>query len=398
MIFTIPQPETTDADKHLAMRRITRATIELSSSRQFALISGLLAYLHHTVTDTIETAGVLGRKVYWSAAWIANLDTQRPMKPKNINYVLAHEAGHNLFRHNQTAIRMKQQDPERAAIAIDQVVNNWIEDVDPDHAVVEMPQYLNPLTGKLEQYGYMDRKYQGMSAWAVFQQLPPGKGNGAGGFDSHEFELEEATENDLKELEVAIATGKRRAERLGAKDIVSEESRTRDYLSLLARWMYGQGRKLANATWRTPNRRMINHGVYLPGRSGKSLRRAVYAIDTSGSIGGPELKQSIDSVTALVKQLGCEELHLIYWDHGVASHEVYRFATGQKLAATQPKGGGGTCFEPVLQFIDSEGINPDVMIVNTDGYIAGWGEKPSYPTIWMITTEVEPPWGDLIKV
>src|SRR4051812_35945431 len=102
----------------LALKKITRATIELSSSPIFDLLSGMLAALRHRASDKIPTACTDGLNVEWNAEWVCS------MPNKQIAFVLAHEAGHSILMHNVTTVRLKFKNPTKCAHAVDHVVNN----------------------------------------------------------------------------------------------------------------------------------------------------------------------------------------------------------------------------------------------------------------------------------
>tara|TARA_Y100000034_G_scaffold115534_1_gene152820 strand:- start:345 stop:695 length:351 start_codon:yes stop_codon:yes gene_type:complete len=60
-------------------------------------------------------------------------------------------------------------------------------------------------------------------------------------------------------------------------------------------------------------------------------------------------------------------------------------------------GGGGTSFTPIFEHLEKEHIDVDVVVVFTDGY----GDFPvstEYDTIWIITSEVVPPFGEIVHV
>lgn len=377
------------------MRRIQRATLELSGSPQFALISGVLAALRHKIDPDCLTACTNGVDVIWGTELLARLT------PRQIAYVLAHEAAHSFFMHNQTAQRLHQINPEIAGIAVDQVVNNFLTDCDPDESVIQHPgEHSYEVNGMPVRVPViLDRKYQGMSVFDVFKDLLENTPEDKSQFDLHDF-MQSLPPEDQKELEAAIEAGKRAADRLQSmnRDVDIGVTDKVDWRIHLSRWLYAQGKGKQETSWKRPNRRMAAQGVYLPSAlHQQAIRRAVFAIDTSGSIQGEELAESVSTIIEIVRQLGGEEIHVLYWDDGVARHETYTAATGQKLSKTTPAGGGGTNFAPVLRYIDKHKLEPDLMIVTTDGYISDFGKAPNYPALWVVSTPETPPWGTVLR-
>lgn len=369
-----------------ALAKVTRATIEVSASPKFALLSGILAALRHNIMYNYPYAYTDGINTGWNADWVLSL------MPREINYVLVHEAGHCFYQHMATTLRLKAIDPMRCAHAVDHVVNNFIEDADPEHSVTMMPT-LNGV-----QMGVFDRKYAGMSSYEVFKLLPKGNKSAGGGFDHHD-DGRPLTPEEQKEIDIAKAVGERRAAAVQSRTLQDvEKPPERNWTEKFINWLFSRGRGNNLSTWRSPNRRMLYRGIYMPSRIGKSLRKAVFAPDTSGSIQGEELAQAINICKEIVKQLGCDELHIIYWDDGVRNHETYKFATGQQLSRTQPAGGGGTSFAPVLEYMEAHDIKPDVMVVTTDGYVSDYGKKPDFPVLFAVSTDQTPPWGELLRV
>jgi len=155
------------------------------------------------------------------------------------------------------------------------------------------------------------------------------------------------------------------------------------------------------STWRRPNRRYVSSGYYLPSGISESVGELVVAIDTSGSIGGPELARFLGEVTGICNSVRPESVRLIYWDTSVCADELYRQDELDRLvASTKPAGGGGTCVECVPKYLADKGIKPQAVVVLTDGYLGGsWGEW-SVPLLWCIVNNrrAQPSVGKYVHV
>ena len=59
-------------------------------------------------------------------------------------------------------------------------------------------------------------------------------------------------------------------------------------------------------------------------------------------------------------------------------------------------GRGGTDFRPPFQFVEDKSLDISTLVYFTDG-MGTFPEEPPYPTAWVMTTDVEPPFGEIIR-
>jgi len=123
----------------------------------------------------------------------------------------------------------------------------------------------------------------------------------------------------------------------------------------------------------------------MPSGISEQIGEIVVAIDTSGSIGGPQLQAFLSEVGGIAETVHPEAIRLLYWDTQVCGDETYK---GEEVAnltkSTKPKGGGGTTVECVPAYIQDNQIKAQCVIVLTDGYLGGsWGEW-QHPLLWVI--------------
>jgi predicted metal-dependent peptidase len=139
--------------------------------------------------------------------------------------------------------------------------------------------------------------------------------------------------------------------------------------------------------------------MYMPSTITENVGRIVIAVDTSGSIGGPELAKFLSEVQGICMNTMPEKVDLIYWDSEVAAHEMYVQEKLSTLASsTKPAGGGGTDVTCVSKYLKDNQIKPECVIVLTDGYLyGGWGTWNA-PVLWTIVggNKVVPPMGTTI--
>jgi predicted metal-dependent peptidase len=67
------------------------------------------------------------------------------------------------------------------------------------------------------------------------------------------------------------------------------------------------------------------------------------------------------------------------------------------MSSTKPAGGGGTSAECIPKYIEQHKLNPECVIVLTDGYIGGWGDW-KHPVFWGMTTDMVAPMGISVKI
>ena len=140
------------------------------------------------------------------------------------------------------------------------------------------------------------------------------------------------------------------------------------------------------SSWRRVNRRFLSTGTYMPSLIGEKVGHLVVAVDTSGSVGQDELSGFLTEVRGIAEEVKPSQVDLIYWDSEVAAHEEYtETMVGDIINSTKPKGGGGTSPSCVSQYLKDKRIEPECIIVLTDGYVGNdWGHEWTAPVLWAI--------------
>ena len=379
-----------------AEQRLTRATVWLMNSPNYAIFSGLYMMGKTEVRDGIPTACTNGRDEYYGRAFIESLPDEE------VRAVKLHETWHKAARHLTTWKYLVERDARTANMAMDYVINLFIHDSDPTGKNVRLPSF-----------GLLDERFRGMDVAEVFDKLTQEKKDGQGGkgsasgsgdeegngddggtLDAHDWESAQALSDEEKQqlaedIDSALRQGALIAGKLGGNvdraigemlaPQVKWEDEMRDFVSSLC-----TGRDLPS--YRKPNRRYMGSNMILPNQIAETVGRIVIAIDTSGSIGGRILDTFLSETNALCQVVKPEAVDLIYWDHNVAGHEVYEDGTYDGLVtSTKPRGGGGTDPQCVVDYLKEKGIRPECVVVLTDGYVGSWGEGWPAPTLWAIT-------------
>jgi len=101
-------------------------------------------------------------------------------------------------------------------------------------------------------------------------------------------------------------------------------------------------------------------------------------------------------VQGVTEQFEGYTLHIIQCDADVPEGGYTVLTAYEGEIPRKMSGRGGTSFKPPFQFVEDNNLDISAMVYFTDG----WGdfpEEPDYPTAWVMTTDVEPPFGEIIR-
>lgn len=399
----------------LEERKLQKAKISLMRDPKFALLSGVMMVGSTRVDDNIPTACTNGRDERYGRKFIQSL------KESELNFVVAHEAGHKMYRHMTTWKRLHTEDARLANNAMDYVINLMLKDLDPTSRTISMPVYREgPMKGK--QMGLCDERFRGMNTKQVFDILKQekeengdGEGDGDGeGMDLHDWaEANGLSPEEVKELErdidQAIRQGLMAHEKVAGKGtgLSSRELEQLlepkvDWREVLREFVKATCSAKDTSSWRRVNRRFLSTGMYMPSMVGEKVGHLVVGVDTSGSVGSAELAEFLSEVKGIAEEVRPEKVDLLYWDGAVAGHEEYsEHDVANIVSSTQPKGGGGTSPSCVSTYLNEQKIKPECVIMLTDGYVGSdWGNEWPAPVLWVITggNDVVAPNGKTIHI
>lgn len=147
--------------------------------------------------------------------------------------------------------------------------------------------------------------------------------------------------------------------------------------------------------WHRPNRRFAHMGIFLPSSFSERVGHVKVVIDTSGSISQPILTAFGSEISDIHRRCKPEKLTVVYADDRVNHVDV--FGPHDELVFNM-HGGGGTDFRPAFKPLGPDDTEPVVLVYLTDGYGTFPAEAPPFTTIWAMTTDVQPPWGERVEV
>jgi predicted metal-dependent peptidase len=226
---------------------------------------------------------------------------------------------------------------------------------------------------------------------------PDGQGNSPdGGLDSHDWEnatngMTESEKKDIeREIQQALRQGGIYAGKVGGgmpREIGDLLKPKVDWRSVLRKFVRTSLKDRDSVSWRRAHKNFLWQDVILPSILGKRMKWLVIGMDTSGSIQGQLLTDFLSEMNGCLASVGADRVDVIYWDAEVAGHETYKGNTKNIVHQTNPKGGGGTDPDVVVDFMQEKRMTPDALIMLSDGHMhtnkQKWASIKA-PTLWCI--------------
>ncbi|MBU1215788.1 hypothetical protein KJ870_11050 [bacterium] len=149
-----------------------------------------------------------------------------------------------------------------------------------------------------------------------------------------------------------------------------------------------------NYAFMPPNKKHLYRGFALPSLTSDTLSLCV-AVDTSGSINDELLGAFMEEFKNIMQNFPSVKIELILADARVQAHHT--FQGGEKIDFVI-KGGGGTDYRPVFDYIEANLPMNTMLLYFTDG--DGWFPKypPSYEVLWALSRTAKVPFGRLLII
>lgn len=356
--------------------------------------------------DWCGTAATDGRKFYYNSRFI-NL-----LKPKEIEFLVAHEVLHVVYDHMG---RRGERDPQLFNIANDYAVNADLKRHKVGEFIKTVPAlYEQKYDGKASEEIYddlvqnapkidMDKLIEELLDEHLDGDDDDGEGEGDGDSDSDGKDNKkgkrpkmtaEEREQLKQEIKQAVINAARSAdagslpagvERL-IKDITNPVMPWRDLINTTL-----TSAIKTDFSWMRPNRRSWHLDAVLPGMTpGEEIDVDVF-IDLSGSISDAQGKAFITEVAGMMSQFDGYRINIACFDTEVYNPKTYNSETLDDIKDYELVGGGGTDFDCIFKHLKEEGRVPTRLIVFTDGYPFGsWGDPDYCDTVWIIHGDPNP--------
>jgi len=350
------------------------------------------------------TAATDGRHFYYNSRFINML------RPKEIEFLFGHEVLHCVYDHFG---RRGDRDPKIWNIANDFCVNSDLV----KHHVGELITTVPAL---------YDRKYDGLSSEEVYDDLMKnaqkinindlldklldehldGEGDDSGGGDGDQEgkgrpklspEDRQAIKDEIKEAMLAAAATVDGAGNLpaGVKRLIQELTEPKMNWRELLRMQLESTIK-SDYTWMRASRKGWHMDAVMPGRNQDPMIDIAVALDASGSISESMLKDFLSEIQGIMDSFPAYKIHVVTFDTEAYNPAQYDSDNLDSICDYEVKGGGGTDFDCVYNYLKENEIEPKRLVMFTDGYPFGsWGDENYTETVFILhgTTSIVPPWG-----
>ncbi len=350
--------------------KVSRSITRLVISHPF--FGSMALSLKIEADEEIQTMCTDGKFIKWNPDFVAN------MSEEETTGVMAHEVMHVGMKHN---LRRGDRDPERWNIACDYVINPILIE-----AGFSLPAG-----------GLYDEQYADLPAERVYDMLPEdvshlSQAGGMGGvIDTTKEGGQSLSEAEVKQMEADInskvmmaANGAKSVGKLPAsiEALVQRMKRNQiDWEEKVQRFVGGD--QPDDYSMRRPNRQMFDQvGVLAPSIVGTGCGDILVWMDSSGSVSDREGEFFLGGLNAISRDVKPKSITVITCDAEIQS--VKRYEEGEEITLFSNKGRGGTCVQPVFNYIEQHNLNVDNMICFTDMGIFDYPDRaPDYPILWV---------------
>lgn len=135
-------------------------------------------------------------------------------------------------------------------------------------------------------------------------------------------------------------------------------------------------------TYSRPSKKSQSIGVYLPATYRENIEIAI-GLDTSGSMSDKDIKDCVSEVLGILRAFDSVKLTVLECDADV--HAAENIESVEELQALKIKGGGGTDFVPVFEWLKKNKPEVKAVVFFTDGYGNFPQQSPDYPVLWCVT-------------
>jgi predicted metal-dependent peptidase len=342
--------------------------------------------------DDVPTLCVNGKEVLYNAEWFDKLDIDHQV------FCMAHEAMHVLLLHCAMLPRWVDSGfgpdnepflPNIMNIAQDYLINGSLikEGFKPP---------VLPGGGKVCHDVKYDLSYDLVRLYIELKE----KGDGGGPNDSMDQHLPERGEPVMTPSEILSAAHSHRA--MSGKDSKIVESVLMKVLPkdespwAMLRSKLQRGGAPETSSWSRPNRHLISRGIVAPSPVSVASTPLAVVVDISGSCHA-QIPEFLSHVASIVQDSRTERLILLFVDTRVQKQCLFDNMAEFEDACQRMEvpHGGDTDMTKGLDRVVEEAYNRVVVI--TDGYTP-YGKNPNIDVIWAMTTDVKPPYGEVVRI
>jgi predicted metal-dependent peptidase len=385
---------------HLARERLITARIGLLLNHSF--FGNLATRLQLINADQwCPTAATDGLKFYYNSRFIMMLKT------KEVEFLVGHEVLHVVYDHMD---RRDSRDPEIWNIAADYAVNADLK----KHKIGEFITTVPCL---------YETKYASMAAELIYDDLMKnvqyiniedlldkmiddhmsnegdGDEDGEGGENGRPRMTAEEREKVRQEVKQAIINAAQSAEAGSIPQGV--ERMIKQLTDPVMPWNELIQTNLTSAikndyTWLRPSRRSWHMDAVMPGMTPGEEIDVTVMMDMSGSISNKQGMQFISEVAGMMESFAGYRIRIACFDTKVYNMQEFTSENMENIEEYNLMGGGGTDFTCIFDYLKENAVEPNRLIVFTDGMPCGsWGDPDYTDVVWIIhgSTTITPPFG-----
>lgn len=171
-----------------------------------------------------------------------------------------------------------------------------------------------------------------------------------------------------------------------------------DYKKHIAEFTQSVG--FGGTTFDTFNKRSTDEYT-LPGKKPEKAAKYAFLVDTSGSMNDEMIHNGLSEIVGSAEQFADYEIHVFCYDHAVHNYQVFTPDNIEELKLYKCEGGGGTVFNAGFEFMKTNKIEVDKVILFTDGYDSGdcgFEYRDMYDVLFVIHShhgKFEPGFGEV---
>jgi predicted metal-dependent peptidase len=353
-----------------------------------------------------STAATDGRHFYYNTRFI------KLLRPKEIEFLFGHEVLHCVYDHFG---RRGDRDPQLWNIANDYCVNADLIKHKVGEKITSVPCLHDPKYDGLSSEEVYDKLYEkadkidiGKLLDQMIDEHLDGEGDSEGDGDGDDegkgkgrpkltAEERQAIKDEIKEAMLAAAATVDGAGNLpaGVKRLIQDLTEPKmDWRELLR--MQLESTIKSDFTWMRASRKGWHMDAVMPGMKLDPMIDIAVALDASGSISEKMLKDFLSEIQGIMESFPAYRIHVVTFDTEAYNPVQYDSDNLDDICDYEVKGGGGTDFDCVYNYLKEHEIEPKRLVMFTDGYPFGsWGDENYTDTVFILhgTTTIEPPWG-----
>lgn len=399
MLDTIEKTQDTEITEmqKTAVERITQSRVRLLLTKPF--FGQLATRLRlEDATSYIPTAATDGKRFLYNVNFIDRLSDPE------LDFLVGHEVLHVVYDH--MGARGDRQKMIWNAAADYNINMTLVE-----HHVGEPIKPASLDGGQM----CLDWKYRGLNSYEIYDKLIEENKGQEGGMDVHmevgsgdgdgeesEGVKVEMSEEERKALQDEIKQAVIQAAQSAGPDVPEAVKRMiSELIAPKMDWRDVLRTQLESSlkndfTFMRPSKR--SGEVLFPGMNKDEELNVAVFLDTSGSISKEMLRDFLSEVQGIMDQYQSYKIHIAQFDTNVYAPETFTSDDGRSVAEYELTGGGGTDFDVVYNYMEQEGIEPDQMVMFTDGYPWGsWGNPDYCDTLFVIHSDqsrkIQAPFG-----